>query len=202
MSRGAGAATLGSPMIRVLIADDHPAVRVGLERLVRSEPGIVHVASVENGDDAYREAQRSAPDCVLMDYQMPGGGLNLCRELRGLSPPPGTIVYTAFAGERLALAALLAGVNAVVDKAAPAARIFDAIRLAARGVCDITPTQEALTQVAAELDPDQLPIFAMSVEGTPVQEIAQTLQRPPQDIEREIDRLLARVEGRLGVAVH
>ena len=188
-------------MIRVLLADDHPAVRLGLERLVRAEPGMVHAGSVETGSAALAEVSRAHVDCVLVDYQMPEGGIPLCRRLKAVDPNLGIVIYTAFARERLRVAALVAGVNAVVDKSCRADRIFDAIRLAARGESDIHPSPAALADVAAELDAEQLPIFGMRIEGTPLDEIAETLRLDRDELEGRLGATLERIEARLGIAL-
>jgi DNA-binding NarL/FixJ family response regulator len=184
-------------MIRVLLADDHPAVRVGLERLVQSEPGMVHAGSVEDGTAAFEQAGRARADCVVLDYQMPAGGIALCRRLLGLEPPPGLVIYTAFAGERLAVAARVAGVHALVDKSSPADVIFDSIRRAAKRQVTIEPSQAALADIAAELDPDDLPIFGMRIEGTPLGEIGETLRLDAGELEHRLAGLLDRIEARL-----
>ena len=188
-------------MIRVLLADDHPAVRVGLERLVRSEPGMVPAGSVDNGFDALDVARRTHPDCVLLDYQMPGGGIDLCRRLKEVNPAPGIVIYTAFAGERLAVAGLVAGVNALVDKSSSAGSIFDSVRLAAKGRQAIRPSTSALADIASELEPDQLPIFGMRVEGTPMAEIQATLRLTAAELDERVAGLLGRIEARLEIAV-
>ena len=182
-------------MIRVLLVDDHPVVLVGLERLVRSEPGFVHVGSACNGSEALAEAERTRPDCMMLDYQIPDGGMILCRRLEELRPAPSVVLYTAFAGERLAVAALVAGVNAVLDKAATASEIFDSMRLAARGRQEIQPSQPALADVASELDPEQLAIFGMRIEGTPWADIGETLRLRTEDLDELANQLLERIEG-------
>lgn len=184
-------------MIRVVLADDHPAVRVGLERLVRSEPGMILVGSAGDGSAALEEARRSHPDCMVVDYRMPGGGLGLCRRLKELEPTPGIVVFTAFAADRLQVAARIAGVNAVLDKSSPASDLFDAVRLAARHESAIEPSQAALSDVAAELSADQLPIFGMRIEGTPWSEIRETLRLTEEALDEQVAGLLEQIENRL-----
>ena len=186
-------------MIRVLIADDHPAVRVGLERLVRGEPGLVHVGSAGTASEAVDEAARQAPDCAVVDYQLPGGGLDLCWRLKAGDRAPGVVVYSAFAGDGLAVAALLAGADRLLDKSAPADAIFDSIRRVAKGERSLDPPREALVRGSEALDPEDLPIFGMLIERTPRADIAATLQLGQPELEERIKRLIARVERRLGL---
>jgi DNA-binding NarL/FixJ family response regulator len=57
-------------MIRVLVVDDHPAVRAGLVGLLRSEPGLVVAGAAANAEDALEAAKRDGPDVVLLDYDL------------------------------------------------------------------------------------------------------------------------------------
>ena len=186
-------------MITVLIADDHPAVRVGLERLLKSEPGLVHAGSAATAGEAVEEAVRVRPDCAVVDYQLPGGGLNLCWRLKGHARTPGVIVYSAFAGDGLAVAARLAGADALLDKAAPADAIFESIRRVAKGLGTIEWRREALVRGSQALDAEDLPIFGMLVEGTSRGEIAETLKLERPEFEERALRVLARVEERLNL---
>ena len=98
------------------------------------------------------------------------------------------------------MAALIAGVNAVVDKSSPASEIFDSIRLAARGESTIHPSQPALMDIASELDADQLPIFGMRIDRTPLPAICETLRITPEQLAQRLDGLLQRIEARLEIA--
>jgi DNA-binding NarL/FixJ family response regulator len=186
-------------MIRVLVADDHPAVRVGVERLIQSEPGLVRAGSAGTADEAVRAAERSRPNCALVDYQLPGGGLRLCARLKRLDPTPGVVVYSAFAGNGLAVGACLAGAEALVDKSAEPDRIFEAIRLAASGRRTIRPPTSALARSAEALDADDLAVFGMLVDGTRPPQIAETLQLGRDQVERSVARILEKVEARLNL---
>ena len=62
-------------MIRVLIADDHPVVRAGYQRLLEQAGDIRVVADVGDGAAAYAAAIEHEPDVLVMDLSMPGGGM-------------------------------------------------------------------------------------------------------------------------------
>lgn len=116
-------------MIRVLVVDDHPAVRTGLLVAMRTEPGIVAVAGVGTAADAVTEARRSDIDVALVDYHLPDeNGLSLCRALKQIEPPPRVLLYTAFAGSALKVPAKMAGADGLVDKGVPTDSLLDAIR--------------------------------------------------------------------------
>jgi DNA-binding NarL/FixJ family response regulator len=120
-------------MIRVLVVDDHPVLRAGLEAVLRAEPGFVPVGSAADGRELRELLTRTEPDVVVLDrYLDEEDGLELCRELRDRPGPPGVVLYTSSTDPDLEGAARAAGANAVVEKGADVDQLFDAVRLAAR----------------------------------------------------------------------
>ncbi|WP_205695933.1 response regulator transcription factor [Conexibacter sp. SYSU D00693] len=120
-------------MIRVLVVDDHPALRAGLEALLRSEPGFVSVGAAGTGAQATALARRHGPDVVLLDVRLGDeDGIALCATLRALPDAPAVVMVTADAGPQLERAATAAGASALLDKAADLPDVLDAVRLAAR----------------------------------------------------------------------
>lgn len=121
-------------MIRVLVVDDHPVVRAGLESVLRAEPGIVPVGSAMGPHDAMALVRRSRPDLVLVDARLgEHDGLELCRLLQLEPAPPAVLVTTAALDAPLESAAREAGAQGAIDKATTLPELFEAIRLAARG---------------------------------------------------------------------
>ena len=121
-------------MIRVLVVDDHPVLRAGLEAVLRSEPGFVCVATAGDGHELLAALRRTRPDVVLLDWRLGGeDGVALCRTLRAETAPPEVVLYTASADDDLAAQASAAGAYAVVEKSADIDQLFDALRLAVRG---------------------------------------------------------------------
>ena len=123
-------------VIRVLVVDDHPVLRAGLEAVLRAEPGFVAVGAAADGAEALRLARRTRPDVVVLDRRLAEeDGLAVCRELRAQAEPPQVVLYTAADDdEGLEDAARAVGAFAVVAKTADVAALFDAVRLAARRV--------------------------------------------------------------------
>jgi two-component system LytT family response regulator len=101
------------PPIRVLIVDDEPLARQRLEDLLRAEPGVDIVASVDNGGAAVEAVRSLRPDIAFLDVQMPGKtGIDVVREV-GPEVMPLTIFVTAY--DRYALQAFdLAAVDYLV----------------------------------------------------------------------------------------
>jgi DNA-binding NarL/FixJ family response regulator len=164
-------------VIRVLIVDDHPALRTGVWSMLRVEPGFQPAGAVSDADHAVEHATAVRPDVILVDYRLPGdNGLLLCHRLQGLADKPRVLVYSAYPEAELAVPALLAGADGVVSKAAPPDVLVEAIRNVYRGRTvfpHIGP--ERLQASAGRLDAEDLAILGMRVDRTPLDQIAGTL---------------------------
>jgi len=179
-------------MIRLLVVDDHAAVRAGLFGLLRREPGLVPLAACGSLGEALREARSLEPQVALIDFQLPDGdGLTLCRELKLLPKPPLVVIYSAFARPALAVAATLAGADGLVDKGVEVDDLFDAIRAVGRGEQALPPLEpEMITRCTARLAPDDVSIFGMLMSGTSIGDTAAVLSTGEQQIEDRLRGML------------
>jgi DNA-binding NarL/FixJ family response regulator len=120
-------------MIRVLVVDDHPVLRAGLEAVLRAEPGFVCVGVAADGTEMSRILPRSAPDVVVLDRRLgEEDGLALCATLRAGDDPPEVIIYTADDSADMDARARAAGASGAVAKERDIGELFDALRLAVR----------------------------------------------------------------------
>jgi DNA-binding NarL/FixJ family response regulator len=120
--------------IRVLIADDHPLVRAGLQAALASMPDVEIVAEAATGSAAIREAALHQPDVVVMDLQMPDlNGIEATRELRRVVPSAAVLVLTMFDDDDWVFAAMRAGARGYVLKGAEQQEIARAIMAVAAG---------------------------------------------------------------------
>lgn len=183
-------------MIRILIVDDHPAMRAGLTAVLRAEPGLVSLAAATSMDDTPAALNRTKPDVVVVDYHLPvGDGLLVCRMVKRHIPTPAVLLYSAYADASLSIPAILAGVDGIVNKAAPANELYDAIRRVARGERLLPPiTRELLDAAGAALDPADLPILGMSLDDTPVADMASALGLDFAELSRRLDRMISRLK--------
>ena len=179
-------------MIRVAIADDHPAVRLGLHAAIRSEPGLVPVGSAADGAGLAPLLRTTDPDVVLLDYHLPDvDGLTLCRRIKAAPPAPAVILYSGFADDAMTVPALVAGADGIVHKGVPPRELFEAIRLVAGGGQALPPISQPLLHAAGEaLAAEDLPVLAMLVDGTPPADIAGTLRIGPGELRDRITRML------------
>jgi DNA-binding NarL/FixJ family response regulator len=182
-------------MIDVLVVDDHPAVRAGLVALLRSEPGIVPVAAAGGKDEALRSAERSRPDLAVVDFDLrDGNGLELCYELKLAAANTGVLIYSAFAGNGLSLAARAAGADGLLDKVVRPDELFATIRSVAAGRLSLPPTTPAqMVAGSCRLDSDDLPILGMLLDREPAADIAAVLGLSQAEVGSRVRGVLARL---------
>ncbi|WCM20296.1 response regulator transcription factor [Paraburkholderia bryophila] len=181
--------------IRVIVADDHDCVRVGVRRLLSAAP---HIEIVGEAADTYGLAElidTCACDVVVSDISMPGidGGSNavsfLRRLLRG-RPHPCIVVLTMICHAHMLSGLLHIGVSGIVDKRDVAAALIDAIEAGMTG--GVYLSEQARVAMEASDTPVQLragilsarewEVFQLYVQGLAVHEIAVRLQRSGKTI--------------------
>ncbi|HWT94651.1 MAG TPA: response regulator transcription factor [Solirubrobacteraceae bacterium] len=183
-------------MIRILLVDDHPALRAGLTAVLRAEPGLVPLGAASSEEELWPALNRTKPDVVVLDYHVPpADGLQLCRRIKRQLTPPKVLLYSAYADAKLVIPGILAGADGVMNKSAPAGELYDAIRTVARGENVRPPvTRELLEDANARLDSDDLPILGMALDGTPEGEIARTLGLGADELTHRLERMIARLK--------
>ena len=118
--------------IRVLVADDHPAVRSGLVALLDSAADITVVAEAADGEAAVAAAREHQPDVVLTDVRMPGAtGIQITPRLRETGA--NVLVISGFDLDDYVLGALAAGADGYLVKTEDPQRILSAVRDVHRG---------------------------------------------------------------------
>jgi len=120
--------------VRVLIADDHPILRMGLRRLLESEPGYRVVGEATDGAAALEQTQQYLPDVLLLDLAMPRlTGLEVLHRLWEAHTPVKTIILTAAIDNAGILMALRLGARGVILKETAAQLLFKGITAVVQG---------------------------------------------------------------------
>ncbi len=162
-------------VIRVLLADDDPAVLAALTDLLGAEPGMTVVGTAEDAESAVRLAAAHRPDVALIDVKMPGHGPRAVHEIRRVSPETRVVALSAY-DDRASVATMLrAGALGYVIKGAPVGEILDTVMRASRGLASLSGA--AAAAVSRELD-EHLGRREMETEHTSrlAEEIAGALQ--------------------------
>jgi DNA-binding NarL/FixJ family response regulator len=174
--RFTGAPATGHP-IRVLLVDDHPAVRLGVQRLIDEQHDMRVVAEASSADEALAKLER-AIDVAIVDYHLGSGpdGLWLTARLKRLPLPARVLIYSAFADAGLAVTAIIAGADGLLAKDELWDELCRAIRRLAHGRHRLPAITESVARVMrSQLEPRDRAIFGMLLHGVPAHEIAEGL---------------------------
>jgi DNA-binding NarL/FixJ family response regulator len=135
-------------MTTLLIADDQALVRVGLRKILESEPEMSVVGEAEDGEQAVAAARRLRPEVVLMDIRMPAlDGIEATRRIIAARPATRVLILTTFGLDTYVYDALRAGASGFMLKDAPPEEIAAAVRIVARGEALLAP---AVTRAVIE----------------------------------------------------
>lgn len=127
--------------IRLIIVDDHPVVRAGLQGMLASQPDFEIVGEAINGAEAVKLAVTLQPDLVLMDLRMATmDGVTATAQIRKQLPALPVLVLTTYDNDRDILRAIEAGATGYLLKDAPRDQLFAAIRDVALGKSALAPT--------------------------------------------------------------
>ena len=171
--------------IRVLLADDHAIMRIGLSSLLSREKDIAVVGEASDGEQAVRLAKELRPDVVVMDLMMPKLNGSEATRLITADPSddsashPRVLIFTSY-GQAIDLAnAVLNGASGVLLKNAPTKELAQAIRKVASGEQVLSKEIRSMVREASAtpaLTDRQLEILALAVRGFTNQDIADQMK--------------------------
>jgi DNA-binding NarL/FixJ family response regulator len=205
--------TAPSPVIRLVVADDHQVVRTGFATLLDTQPDFEVVGTAVNGSEAVRICRELRPDVVLMDVRMPGtDGIEATRQLAGPGEDgPRILILTTFDLDDYVYDALCAGASGFLLKDVTAERLFEAVRVIAAGEALLAPavTRRLIsefsrirprqatppTALAAlrELTPRETEVLRLIAEGLSNPEIAARLVVTEETVKTHVSRVLAKL---------
>ena len=135
------------------------------------------------------------PDVLVLDYDLArDDGLSHCRRIKSRPQPPAVIIYSAYAGPALTLAARAAQADGVVDKAEPVRTLLTALRRVALGEAVLSSVPRDVFEAAvARLEDDDLPVFAMLLDREPLDSIAHALRTSEAEVSWRAQRIVGRL---------
>ena len=162
--------------IKVLIADDHALVRMGVRLLISSQQDLELVAEVKNGKEAVSAVDRLRPDVAVLDLLMPQmDGIEATAKIKETNPETEVVILTSYGTSDGISQALSNGAIGAILKSETENELVKAIRHAAAGKPHIT--QEIQSQIDADppiakLSPRQMDILASVTRGLSNADIA------------------------------
>ncbi len=170
--------------IRVLLVDDHPAVRIGMRKLIDDQPDMLVVAEAGRAREAVGRSDCHS-DVAIVDYHLGGAedGLWLTTELKRIEPPPRVLVYSAFADGALAVNALIVGADGLLGKHELGEEVCSAVRRLARGRHNLPAVNASIAQtMRSRLEPRDQAIFGMLLHGVAAETISAELRITPDEL--------------------
>lgn len=180
--------------IKILLVDDHPVVRAGLESILSSQPDMCVVGYAEAGEVAVRKAGELSPDLVLMDLRLPGmSGVEAIRKIRVVCPKARILVLTTYEGDEDIHQALQAGAVSYIIKGMPYELLLRGIRLAYAGK---TFLPRAVSHLLDERPPEDLSVrkrqvLALMADGQTNRAIAEQLGITERTVKYHVSAILA-----------
>jgi DNA-binding NarL/FixJ family response regulator len=114
--------------VRILIVDDHEAVRKGVRTILRSSPDLEVCGEAINGEDAVAKAEELKPDLIILDITMPVlDGFGAAKQIRSRSLNVPILFYSMNHGRALMESARAIGANGLVTKSEPAGVLLKAV---------------------------------------------------------------------------
>ena len=206
MTSSPQSATSASP-IRILIADDHEVVRIGLADVLRRQPGFSVVAEASSGEEALRLARRHRPDVAVLDIRMPGGsGTDACRSITAELPETRVVMLTSYADSEALFDAIAAGASGYVLKRIGSDELVRAVRAVAEGgsLLDPSVTSQVLARLRsatqmeeggafAELTEQERRVLAGIAQGGSNRDIAQAMDLAEKTVRNYVSNILAKL---------
>lgn len=182
---------------RIIIADDHPVVRLGVRALLQRQGRFDVVGEADNPDQLIRLIERTPADLLLTDFAMPSGpvvdGQAMLAMIRRRHPDLPVVLLTTFANIPSLRIALQAGVRGVIDKCEPMERIpaaldevlGGAVHLGSRLRDALQAERQQATSASPQVSPKELEVLRLYVSGASVSQIATRLDRTVSTISRQ-----------------
>ena len=183
--------------IKILIADDHAIVRMGLATLLGAQDGFEVVGEASNGEQAVTRALKLKPDVVVMDLVMPKkDGVAATTELREKLPTAKCLILTSFGAAEELQAALQAGASGILLKSTANSKLVATIRKVAAGKTVIADDVEQLLaeeQPIPDLSPRQREILESITRGLSNAQIALQLDISAESVKTHMSKLFAKL---------
>jgi len=191
--------------IKVLVADDHPVVRKGLQSCLSRAGRIRLVGEAADGDEALRKARELKPDVVLMDISMPGmNGLTVTEMLRKELPDMKVLVLSVQRNKDSIFRVIQAGAHGYVSKEAPSEEVVRAIESVhggepffseeiARAALNEFIKSGGKKEPFSQLTSREREVLVLIAEGQSNKEIADRLNIGVRTIETHRERIMRRL---------
>ena len=190
MKQGSGQSTT------IVLADDHPAIRMGVRMRLEQEPGVEIVGEVADGRAAIELIRDVHPDVAIVDLRMPGAdGLEVTESVTGNHTR--VVLLSAVNDAQLVQKALDAGASAYVDKESSLDTVVSAVHAAARGARFVDPALVAglLESTDRRLSERELEVLQMAADGKQNRAIAAELRLSEETVKSHVSNIIRKLDA-------
>jgi len=190
--------TQTSPIIHVLLADDHAIVRAGVRKFLEHSPDIKVIAEASNGQEAYKFLEHTKTDVAVLDIHMPiSSGIDVLRQIRVHRWPIGVLILTSYDDDPYISAVLRAGADGYVLKTASPDEIVNAVRDVYKGKSVLDAS--ILPKVFAEFDlltEREIEILALVAKGLTNKEVGKNLTISDRTVQGHIACIFEKLQAK------
>jgi two-component system response regulator DevR len=193
--------------LRILLVDDHEVVRVGVRALIDRQPEMEVVGEAGSVREAVSQAEKLAPDVVVLDVRLPGGdGLEACREIKGQRPETRVIILTSFPDDHVLFDAIAAGADGYVLKQIGSDDLIRALERVGRGESLLDPslTERVFSKMRevrhqerahafADLSAQEMQILSLIADGRTNPEIGAVLHLSEKTVRNYVSVILGKL---------
>ena len=184
---------------KVLIADDHAVVRMGLAAIIDAEDDMRLAGEASDGNEAVALAQKLAPDIILMDLMMPQkNGVEATREIRAANQNVKILVLTTFGESSEVVQALDAGASGALIKDTPRSGLVAAMRDVIAGKRVVSPEIEHVMATRSQrprLSSRQIEILSCVANGMTSKAISARMGITPDCVNGHIRAIFANLDA-------
>lgn len=145
-------------MLKILVADDHPVVRMGLKQILSETKDMTVADEAQTGQEILKKVAKNDYDVILLDISMPGkNGLDILRELKNKKPKIPVLILSIYPEDQYAVRVLKLGAAGYLTKESAPEELINAIRKVAQGRKYISATLAEKLAADLEFDSEKPP---------------------------------------------
>lgn len=189
--------------MKILLADDHSFIRLGLIQILKDEYPDAAITEVGDGESLVKEVMKGSWDLVISDLDMPGrGGLEALEQIKQIRPQLPVLILSIFTEDLYAIRVLKAGASGYLNKNAAPYELISAVQKILNGRKYITPDiaeklllqQNAHNKPHEQLSNRELEIFKLLAEGKTITQIAELLTLATTTISSHRSKILEKLQ--------